>query len=59
MAWHTTSVPRTDAYDTVEWDLGGDHLTPMAQKVYLLRHYLNSTMREVGLQQFFAIDFWA
>jgi hypothetical protein len=48
LAWNTTPIPQNDA-------VGSGQTRPASGALGLLLHYLNSTMREISLQQIFAL----
>ncbi|KAG6824837.1 hypothetical protein H0H92_005660 [Tricholoma furcatifolium] len=53
-AWYWTPIPRRDTSETATSRPGGRSLDA-AGALGLVLHYLNSTMREISLQQIFAI----
>jgi hypothetical protein len=54
LAWNTTPIPRDDAVGTGNTRPGARSLDASGA-LGLLLHYLNSTMREISLQQIFAL----
>ncbi|KAJ7750684.1 hypothetical protein DFH07DRAFT_544735 [Mycena maculata] len=54
VAWNTTPIPREDAVGTGKTRPGARSLDGSGA-LGLLLHYLNSTMREISLQQIFAL----
>jgi hypothetical protein len=54
VAWNITPIPRADATNTGVTRPGGRSLDASGA-LGLLLHYLNSTMREISLQQIFAL----
>jgi hypothetical protein len=54
VAWNTTPIPREDVVGTGKTRPGARSLDASGA-LGLLLHYLNSTMREISLQQIFAL----
>jgi hypothetical protein len=54
LAWNTTPIPRNDAVGSGQTRPGARSLDA-SSALGLLLHYLNSTMREISLQQIFAL----
>jgi hypothetical protein len=54
LSWNTTPIPRDDAVGTGKTRPGARSLDASGA-LGLLLHYLNSTMREISLQQIFAL----